>query len=87
MIRSKITLIKGVSLAALKLKSGQARSGGSGNWGMVPKASHSLKEKALGSLTNSTHALAVKHPHKISSWFPSTQTQSPTRIYGNPVVP
>jgi hypothetical protein len=60
---------------------------GGGELGKVPKASHSLKKKALGSLTSSTHALPVKHPHKISSWLASTQTQSPTRICGNPVVP
>src|SRR5260370_34491168 len=61
-------------------ESGKLGVGGSGNLGKGPKASHSLKNKALGSSTTPRTPVPLKHPHKISSWLPSTQTQSPTRI-------
>jgi hypothetical protein len=78
LIRSKITLIKGVSLAALKLKeSGKLGVGGFGELGEGSQSLPFIKEKGFGLVNNSTHAVPLKHPHKISSWLLSTQTQSP----------
>jgi hypothetical protein len=73
------THVEGFARRPQTEESGKLGVGGSGNLGKGPKASHSLKKKALGSSTNSTHAVPVKHPHKI---FPVTLHPDP-KPYAN----